>query len=370
MANKNDNKSLVNKLKDIVAEIGPVQKKGKHPQYAYTTAAQVLAEVRHRLSDRGIFLKTDLLSKTVHFDEANHKGIFAEVETEHTFIDTDSGETLAVKSAGVGWDMGDKGIYKAKTGALKNCLMDNFLITDETEPESGDQAEDHQSADKPKGVEPHRRTKPYEEQTGDDDKKVAGDLIELKAYLTQHKIPDGFLLRLLEEKKLIDGHTKTVAAIKPGILRRVLSPKSLENLLTAWKQQQADEDQGSQTEPERKQERHPFNGEPEPKEKEAPSKRKTAEANEYDQTRKVRQPVDEGTDVNDLLEQEGYENWREVEIHFGQKKGHVLGKLKQKDLAWWCDNWIPKPYRGTWDEKDLVLDAALCLASAELGGGE
>jgi hypothetical protein len=150
----------------------------------------------------------------------------------------------------------------------------------------------------------------------------------------------------------------------------VLSPKSLENLLTAWKQQQADEDQGSQTEPERKQERHPFNGEPEPKEKEAPSKRKTAEANEYDQTRKVRQPVDEGTDVNDLLEQEGYENWREVEIHFGQKKGHVLGKLKQKDLAWWCDNWIPKPYRGTWDEKDLVLDAALCLASAELGGGE
>ena len=80
--------------------------------------------------------------------------------------------------------------------------------------------------------------------------------------------------------------------------------------------------------------------------------------------------MDDGTDVADLLEQDGYDNWREVEIHFGQHKGKLLGKLPQKSLAWWVNNWTPKPYRGTWDEKDLLLDAALVLAGRELGGGE
>ena len=34
---------------------------------------------------------------------------------------------------------------------------------------------------------------------------------------------------------MIDGHTKFVAQLKPGILLRCLSPKSKENLLKAWK---------------------------------------------------------------------------------------------------------------------------------------
>jgi hypothetical protein len=298
----------------------------------------------------------------VHYGDGK-AGTYVAVTTLHTFRDAASGEMVELKGAGVGWDTGDKGVYKAITGATKYVLMKNFLISDEQDPESGDQA----PSAKPKGAEGHRRTKPYEEETGEGDKKVATDLIELKAYLTQHKIPDGFLLRLLEEKKLIDGHTKTVAAIKPGILRRVLSPKSLENLLAAWKQQQLDEDQGSENPPAREPEPEPT---PAPKAKDTPTKRRTAESNEYDQTRGGRQPIDEGTDPNDLLEQEGYDNWREVEIHFGEKKGKVLGKLPQKSLAWWVQNWTPKPFRGTWDEKDLLLDAALVLAGRELGGGE
>lgn len=392
MTKQADKQTLVNKLREIVAELGPIQKKGRHPQYAYTTASQVLAELRHRLSDRGIYLQTTLLSKQIVYD-AGGKGVYAEVETEHTFHDTENGEQLTVKSGGHGWDMGDKGIYKARTGALKNMLMDNFLITDENEPEAGEQAESHPpdshpSEDKPRGVEPHRRMKPYEEATGEGDKKVATDLLELKAWLTQHKIPDGFLLRLLEEKKMADGHTKNVAQIKPGILRRLLAPKTLENLLAAWKQQQSDEDTGSQTPPYSKgiqnEEGDASKDQPEqslddgpvvnPKKaklvKKEPEPKTEVRTNEGDQTRGSRQQVDDGTDPDDLLEQEGYDNWREVEIHFGQHKGKLLGKLPQKSLAWWVNNWTPKPYRGTWDEKDLVLDAALVLAGKELGGAE
>lgn len=206
--------------------------------------------------------------------------------------------------------------------------------------------------------EKHRPTRRYEEETGEGDKKVTGDLVELKAFLTEHKIPDGFLLALLTEKKLIDGHTKTVAGLKPGILRRVLAPKSLENLVTAYRLQieadAADAESGSATAPKRT--------------------KKTDEevrTREGDQTRAdVRQPVDEGSDPIDLLEQEGIDNWRHVVIHFGKKKGEVLGKMSRTNLSWWVKSWTPKPFHGTWDEKDLILDAALVLASRELAGGD
>jgi hypothetical protein len=371
-----EKKTLVSKLVEVFGGIGQVKKGHRNPHfgYDYISEGQVNAIIGPRLAERNILFTTSVLTMNAHYGDGK-AGVFVEVTTEHGFTDADSGETLVGKSAGVGWDSGDKGVYKAITGATKYFLMKTFMITDEADdPEAGDQA----PAPKPKGAEGHRRTKAYEEETGEGDKKVAGDLIELKAYLTQHKIPDGFLLRLLEEKKLIDGHTKTVAAIKPGILRRVLAPKSLENLLSAWKQQQADEDTGSQTEPTDAQQRtaakaaeepSPFDR-GEPVVNPQPPKRKTAESDEYDQTRATRKPVDEGTDSTDLLQQEGYDNWREVEIHFGQQKGKLLGKIPQKSLQWWVANWTPKPYRGTWDEKDLVLDAALVLASAELGGGE
>ena len=249
MTKQADVNTLVKKLVEVFGGIGQVKKGHRNPHfgYDYISEGQINAIIGPRLAERNILLTTSVEKMEVHYGAAK-EGTYVAVETLHTFWDAETGETLAVKGAGVGWDSGDKGVYKAITGATKYALMKNFLISDEQDPEGGDE---QPPTAKPKGAEGHRRTKPYEEETGAGDKAVAGDLIEIKAYLTQHKIPDGFLLRLLEEKKLIDGHTKTVAGIKPGILRRVLAPKSLENLLIAWKQQVADEDAGGQTAPER-----------------------------------------------------------------------------------------------------------------------
>jgi hypothetical protein len=322
-------------------------------------------------------------------------GVFVLVTTKHTFRDADTGEELTIGGAGLGWDSGDKGVYKAITGATKYALMKNFLITDEQDPETGEQVK----PDKPAGAAGHRRTRAYEEETGSDDKKVATDLIELKAYLTQHKIPDGFLLTLLQEKKLIDGHTKNVAMIKPGVLRRVLSPKSLDNLLSAWKQQQADEESGSATAPSdaalagagappyrkgvQNDEGDASKDAPPPTSKarkkttkastssdDAPDLKAEVRTREGDQSRKRREPVTDDVAPADMLGQEGYDNWREVEIHFGATKGTLLGKLTQKSLSWWISNYTPNPFKGTWQTNDLVLDAALCIASEELGGVE
>jgi hypothetical protein len=61
-------------------------------------------------------------------------------------------------------------------------------------------------------------------------------------------------------------------------------------------------------------------------------------------------------------------DWREVVIHFGEKEGTALGKLPRKSLVWWIENWVAKKYRGKWEDEVILLDAALCLASAEIGG--
>jgi hypothetical protein len=346
-------KSLASKLVEIRKSLGKVEKTKRNPHfgYSYVGLEQLNALLEPKLTEHNIFLATSVVECEVHYGEPK-AGVFASMITEHTFIDGDTGEKLLLRSAGLGWDAGDKATPKSATAANKTLLKSNFMISEEADdPE----AQGEPPAAKPAGAAGHRRTRAYEEETGDDDKRVATDLIELKAFLTEHKIPDGFLLRLLQDKKLIDGHTKTVATIKPGILRRVLSPKSLGNLVAAWKQQQADEESGSQEPPAK--ERSPFD---EPKE---------VRTREGDQTRnELRKPVDDTISPKDMLEQEGYDDWREVEIHFGEHKGKLLGKLPQKSLAWWINNYVPKPYRGTWQNNDLVLDAALCLASEELGG--
>lgn len=192
----------------------------------------------------------------------------------------------------------------------------------------------------------HYQTRPYEEETGKGDPKVDGDLVELKAFLTEEKIPDSFLLTLLQEKGMIDGHTKTVAGLKPGVLRRCLIPKTKANLLAAWKHYKAED----------------AKREKEPKEE--------VRTREGDQTRAgIRKPIT-GIDPKDTLENEGVPNWREVTIHFGKQEGEALGTISAKSLRFWMEEWVPKTYRGKWQPEVILLDAALCLASAELGGAE
>jgi len=128
-------------------------------------------------------------------------------------------------------------------------------------------------------------------------------------------------------------------------LRRCLDDKSKANLIKAWKAQQADDESGSATPPQ------------------SDAKR----TREGDQSRAyAREPITNDIAPADLLDQEGIDNWRKVKINFGEKKGTALGKLPIKNLQWWINNWKPKPHKGTWNENDLLLDAALVLASLEL----
>lgn len=130
---------LAAKLVDILKELGSVEKKGynKNQNYHYMREVDVLEALKSQLVAKKIILLTS--SKHVEtkekakIDKNDNKVVefVTTVSTTHTFIDSDSGETLSIDSVGQGYDSLDKGASKAITAATKYALMKTFMISDE-----------------------------------------------------------------------------------------------------------------------------------------------------------------------------------------------------------------------------------------------
>jgi G3E family GTPase len=58
------------------------------------------------------------------------------VVMDYTLVDSQTGERETIRVAGEGRDPGDKGPYKAMTGALKYALLQTFLIATGDDPEN------------------------------------------------------------------------------------------------------------------------------------------------------------------------------------------------------------------------------------------
>lgn len=126
-------KSLAAKLIEIRGKVAAVPKKGEnnHHGYKYRRAVDVSDAVRDLLDEAGILVVT---SAPV---AARHEGHLTEASILFTFIDAETGVTLAVPFEAQGYDKGgDKGIWKAYTGAQKYLFTTLFLI-----PEEGDDPE-------------------------------------------------------------------------------------------------------------------------------------------------------------------------------------------------------------------------------------
>jgi hypothetical protein len=74
---------------------------------------------------------------------------------------------------------------------------------------------------------------------------------------------------------------------------------------------------------------------------------------------RLRAPGKEATQGQQVpvLEFEG--EWRATVVHFGKLKGTPLGKLDERALAWFQNDWKPKPWKGAFNGADLKLRAAL-----------
>lgn len=144
--------SLYRKLNKIMEEVGSLDKDKKNTTqgYEYLSESNVKHAIQPLLVKHGVLFKVDLVRSYVDRELTTKMGgtlIKTEAELKYTFIDCDSKEMLEGTFMGSGTDSGDKGIYKAITGAIKYILTSTFLIPTGDDPE--DEKDEKPVASKP-----------------------------------------------------------------------------------------------------------------------------------------------------------------------------------------------------------------------------
>lgn len=106
-------------------------------KYKYLMEAQVTIKMKELFDKNGVlFHYQSEITETK--DYQGNKGdtqFLVTVKINYAFIDVESGEKLEGVAYGQGADKGDKGVYKAITGAIKYIYMKTFNIP------TGDDAE-------------------------------------------------------------------------------------------------------------------------------------------------------------------------------------------------------------------------------------
>jgi len=143
-------RSLVEKLVEVATAVRYIEKGGRNDaqHYNYVGEAAVVERVGPEL------LKRNILAYPQHrvigdpFTFTTAKGSVQVVTTiESTWVFTDGTDEIRVVTIGQGTDSGDKGAYKAMTGAKKYGLLQALMIATGDDPEI---ARDDEKDDAPK----------------------------------------------------------------------------------------------------------------------------------------------------------------------------------------------------------------------------
>lgn len=128
-------KTVLAALIQAAKQIKYVQKKGYNDfqNYSYVTEADVLNEVRPALLEHGLMIIPSV--ESIQHDEHGNTNITVRYDIYH-----ESGDQLSFIAAGSGNDrnskgVGDKGIYKALTGANKYALLRVMQLATGDDPE-------------------------------------------------------------------------------------------------------------------------------------------------------------------------------------------------------------------------------------------
>lgn len=370
----NPKKSLVAKLAEILGEMGQMQKEGKNvsQNYDYFTEGQVMAQLRQKLSSRGVWIKTAVINHA-RWDITTAKGSvlqFVSVETKHTFIDAKSGEREECEGFGIGMDSGDKAGNKAITAAVKYMLMKSFFVSDAADPENDanfpPQSEpEKQQEPPPLKPERHKPTTAYEEKTAEQTPSAMEDIAYLREVMSDNWIDDEiFIIEIARRANQCGKDETRLEQLKPGVLAKLVQHKDV--IIRQWN---AKTNASAPPEPPIP----PGNANPAGGQSKSPpvgnaGKREyNLDGGDRGQKRwkqSTRQPCQDDISPEDLLQQEGI-HWPDVKVHFGKNNGKRLQDLTEAQLRFYVEKWAPKAFRGKISENDILLDAALCVASAQ-----
>lgn len=156
MSKKIEEMNLHQKLHGIMSEVGVVAKDGNNTfhKYKYASEANYIRAVQPLLSK----YRVTVLPKVVHQQNHPENPEMVQIVMQYTLINIDDPidrETVEVPAAGA--DKGDKGIYKAITGAKKYMFANTFMIETGDDPEA-DHLDYNQQKPKSEGV---KRTKSF-----------------------------------------------------------------------------------------------------------------------------------------------------------------------------------------------------------------
>lgn len=125
--------ALAAKLSAVAEAVGHQALDGTNAKlgYAYTSYAAFAAALRPALRAAGVGL-TVSTARVESRDWQGERSMITQTDlvVELSFIDLETGAMLVISAPGTGRDTGDKGAWKALTGAVKYGLLRTFLASD------------------------------------------------------------------------------------------------------------------------------------------------------------------------------------------------------------------------------------------------
>ena len=125
-------KNILKKIYLIQKDIDVIPKEGfnNFNKYNYLMEAQVTTKIKELLDKHQVvFNYSSKVTETKDYQGAKGDTQFlVTVEVIYSFYDVESGESFCGIACGQGSDKGDKGVYKAITGAIKYVYMKTFNI--------------------------------------------------------------------------------------------------------------------------------------------------------------------------------------------------------------------------------------------------
>lgn len=142
-------KTLREKQLAVMAAVGTLEKDGTNTfhKYKYTTAANLFEHVKAACVAERLVLQATV-------EKCEIIGDMCLCHMRFTLCDVDSGDSVDSVYVGAGKDSGDKGPYKAYTGALKYFLFQTFLVATDDDPENEQERRGKKSTPPPADVDP------------------------------------------------------------------------------------------------------------------------------------------------------------------------------------------------------------------------
>lgn len=195
-----------NSLRKALAQKGTIKKdkSNTYDRYSYLSEAGYKELFTTLLSEYKLELTTTEVA-VVDIEATEKQPFGRRVTLEFKLTDIDTGYSEASQFSGEGFDKGDKGIYKAYTGALKYYLASTFNVA------TGDDAE----TESPDGQKTSARTQRVQQNRTQTNPQIrtitAEELKRLKAEMEIADVSEAQLLKVYSVEKLEEMTTQNFA---------------------------------------------------------------------------------------------------------------------------------------------------------------